>query len=119
MPERQPPRRDASLPEHAPARAEVLEGLQRVPLFGGVPFKVLIIEGALGATLLLMGQLSFFSVALALGAGLGLHLLMKNLIDGDPLYMEQLRAALRYKSYYASHGHYNTFPPAPRRTIST
>lgn len=111
MPE---PKRDTPVPEHT----KIFESLQRVPLFGGVPFKVLVIEGALGATLLLMGQLSFPSIALALVSGFGLHLLMKNLIDGDPLYMEQLRSALRYKSYYAPHGHYNTPPPKSRRPIS-
>lgn len=105
----------------APQRGTaVYEGLLRMPLFGGVPFKVLIMEGALSGTLVIMGQFSFFAIALALLGGCGVHVVMKTLIDGDPTYMQQLRSALRYKGYYAPHAHWNASPPEEERPpIST
>lgn len=97
----------------------IFEGLQRSPLFGGVPFKVLLMEGALGGTILLMGQFSLPAIGLALLCGGAAHLVMKSLIAGDPLYLEQLRAALLYKGYYTPHAHWDVAPPEERPPIST
>ncbi len=100
-------------------RNAVHHSLIRTPLFLGVDYRMLLVEGALAGGVLFVAGLELASL-LPVGVGVAaVHLPARRLLARDPLMMGAVAEALRFRAYYAPHGSACTGAPPPRPSIVT